>query len=91
MTMQWALEFTRRFKKAYKKLDKIRQEQVNEAIRQLANSNVPETLGIKKKGPLRSVYAYELGLGCRILYQVDHNERVIFFLRVCHHKEVYGP
>ncbi|PUA34227.1 MAG: hypothetical protein B9J98_01150 [Candidatus Terraquivivens tikiterensis] len=48
--MQWTLEFTRRFRKAYKRLDKMYQERVNEAIKQLARSNIPEALGIKKEG-----------------------------------------
>lgn len=66
-------------------------KKVTTAIQELAESSEPRDLGTFKSGPLRGYYAYELGLECRILYDVDSRRKIIRFHRVCSHKEVYGP
>lgn len=66
-------------------------ERADEAIYALMHSERPEQKGIIKKGCRKGCFAWELGRSCRILYRPNHVQRIIDFLRVCSHKEVYGP
>ena len=53
----------------------------------MVDAKDPRALGIRKRGPLAELYAYEVGQQVRILYSVSDN--VISLLRVGPHAEVY--
>lgn len=84
----WRLVRKNQFEKQYRLLGSERQKKVDDAILDLANSTNPATKG-QYKNSIR-VFAYELGRGDRILYDVQYEGNVIVLLRVCDHKSVYG-
>lgn len=94
--MPWKLTITPTFKRGYRKVSSEMQERIENAIKNLCESEHPERLGVFKKRievrgiVLERVFAYELGRDCRIIYDVDRKEKTIIFYRVCSHKEVYG-
>ena len=66
------------------------QAKVDESIQLLVGSNDPRTLGRRKHGSLEGLYGHDLDYRNRILFKVDLVRRVIYFLRVCTHNQVYG-
>lgn len=87
----WRPKSSNRFKHGYSRLSDEMAKRVQEAIRIILSSPNPERLGVPKKKKWKSYFAWELGRSCRILYKPNYNERIIEFIRVCSHKEVYGP
>jgi len=79
-----------KFKRLYQRKNQKMQAKVDDSIRLLVGSNDPRTLGSRKHGSLEGTYGHDLDFRNRILYKVDMTNRVIFFLRVCSHKETYG-
>ncbi len=63
-----------------------RQQRVDAALAELANSKDPTKLGIYK--PSMRIYSYELGNRDRIIYNFDPKQG-IELIRVCDHKSVY--
>ena len=88
--MTWGIVRTNRFKKRYKQKTPKQQAIVDEAIKQLVNSNDPRTLGRLKSGKIQGCYGHDIDFHNRILYAVDLAGKEIRFLRVCSHDEVYG-
>jgi len=86
---------TSKFSKLLRKKEESFQDyvitKISEAIELLRNSENPESLGEKKKGKLKGLYAYELTKSSRLLYKVERREGKIYvvLLRVCNHKQVY--
>lgn len=83
------------FKKLYKlkkKTPQYIQDEIKNAVRNLRNSNEPESLGEKKTGPLSGCRSYELNYDNRILYSIyrDRDQIEIKLHKVCNHKQVYG-
>lgn len=78
------------FVSSYKHLSSELAERVDNALRTLLSSERPERLGVFKTGPIRGLFAYEIGAKCRILYRPDYERRAIELFRVCSHKVVYG-
>jgi mRNA-degrading endonuclease RelE of RelBE toxin-antitoxin system len=65
-----------------------RQIRVNKAIEELATSFDPRDLGVFKSS--MKTFAYELGRGDRLFYDIDYPNHTILLSRVCDHKSVYG-
>ena len=85
--MHYVIEWTPTFKRGYKQLSEQYKARVREALDEMVDAKDPRALGIKKRGPLAELYAYEVGQQVRILYSVSDN--VISLLRVGPHAEVY--
>ena len=66
------------------------QTKVDEAIKLLVGSNDPRNLGGRKHGTRDKCYGRDIDFRHRILFAVNMGKRVLYFLRVCSHKEVYG-
>lgn len=94
--MKNKLTFTTTFKRLYKKKSKAQGfiiDKVNNAIKELSETDRPDKLGVYKKGKLEGTLAYELGSSNRILYQIragQEGTREVILLKVCSHKDVYG-
>ena len=84
----WEFDRKNKFKKQYKLLGSVRQERVNKALMQLADSEIPESLGVYKSS--MKIYAYELGHDDRIIFKVDSDRHTIELVRVGDHKMTYG-
>jgi Txe/YoeB family toxin of Txe-Axe toxin-antitoxin module len=65
---------------------------VNDGISELRNSDIPDIIGIRKKGKLNEYFSYEISRGHRILYNVERRGGIVsvHLHRVCDHKNVYG-
>ena len=63
-----------------------RQNRVNAALAELADSDDPTKIGVYKKS--MQVYSYEIGNHDRIIYSFDPNVG-IELIRVCDHKSTY--
>ena len=66
-------------------------KKVDSTLQSLAEAENPENLGVPKKASLKGYFAYELGRSCRIIYRPVYNQNTIELLKVCSHREVYGP
>lgn len=93
--MKNKLVYTTTFKHLYKKklkAPKFITDKVNDAIRELSETDRPDSVGIYKKGNLKGVWAYELGNSNRLLYTINnsHGAKEVVLLKVCSHKDVYG-
>jgi mRNA-degrading endonuclease RelE of RelBE toxin-antitoxin system len=62
---------TNTFKKGYKQLSTEHRLRVDEAIKLFGEVENPKILGIKKRGALSELFAYEIGQHIRILYAVE--------------------
>jgi mRNA-degrading endonuclease RelE of RelBE toxin-antitoxin system len=51
----------------------------DEAIVQLLESEDPTKLGLRKVGPWKGVYSYEIGRQFRLLYQVRFEDHTVVF------------
>jgi mRNA-degrading endonuclease RelE of RelBE toxin-antitoxin system len=78
---------TNTFKRGYKSLSAEFKQRVDDAIKLMAATEDPRILGLRKKGQLANLFAYEIGQHIRILFSVE-GERVILH-RVGSHAEVY--
>ena len=66
-------------------------QRVDSALKNLLEADKPERMGIAKTASRKGYFAYELGRGCRIIYQPIYDQRTIELLRVCSHKQAYNP
>lgn len=79
--MPWAPAYTPTFRRGYKNLGHQDQQRVNEAIKDVLDSDNPVTLGRPKYGKWKGVYGYDVRRATRVLYSVDSRERIMVFLR----------
>ena len=86
--MSWAPAYTPTFRRDYKNLGVQDQRRVNEAIRDIIDSDDPTHLGRPKYGKWKGAYGYNVGRAIRILYSVDWNAKTVTFLR-CGPHEIY--
>jgi mRNA-degrading endonuclease RelE of RelBE toxin-antitoxin system len=87
---KWNLSVSNRFKRGYRNSSPELQRRIDAALRELADSNDPYSLGVTKQGPWRGYSAYDFGRSCRMIYMVDREAETINAERVCSHKE-YNP
>ena len=87
-TNVWQVLKSKVFDRQYKNLGSVRQQITDKAVLLLSESENPADLG-EYKSNLR-VWSYELNKQDRIIYRVEYPENIIYFLRVCDHKSVYG-
>lgn len=85
--MPYLIVYTSTFKRGFRSLSALDKERVTKALRELASSDSPRILGVRKRGPLAELYAYEIGQKVRILYAVT--EKSILLVRVGTHDSVY--
>ena len=69
----WRLRWAGRFKKQYKNLDPNTQQDVDEAVREIALSVNPASLGTYKSN--MRVFAYEIGRKYRVIYSIQYRDR----------------
>jgi addiction module RelE/StbE family toxin len=79
--LPWAPAYTSTFRRDYKNLGQSDQQRVNEAIRDILNSDEPRSLGRSKFGKWKGAYGYDVGRAIRILYSVEPRESIVTFLR----------
>ena len=84
----WRLRWAGRFKKQYKNLDPNAQQDVDEAVREIASSVNPASLGTYKSS--MRVFAYEIGRKYRVICSIQYRDGIMDLLRVCDHKSAYG-
>ena len=84
----WKPSKSSKFKKQYDSLSSETQKKIDDAIRQLLESENPMSFGVYKTDI--GLFAYELGRSERILYNVLWDLHYIDFVRVGSHKQVYG-
>lgn len=88
MADKWNFEAKTQFKKQYKNLDPQIRQKVNTTIQELKYSQNPARLGTYKQG--MRIFAYDICKKHRIIYNINWNDNIIEFLRVCDHKSAYG-
>lgn len=59
---------------------------MNQALRELAESDDPRSLGVRKAGKWKGVFTYEIGTRYRIFYKVIFEQRTIQVLHVGGHE-----
>ncbi len=57
---------------------------------ELENATDPAKLGVRKQGILKDYYSYEVGRRFRIFYKLDYEHKIIEFISLGDHKQVYG-
>jgi mRNA-degrading endonuclease RelE of RelBE toxin-antitoxin system len=77
----WQIVKKTQFNRQYNNIGKTRQKLTDQAILNLANSENPAELGVFK--PHLGTFAYELGRGDRLIYDIDYPTKTIILLRVC--------
>ena len=89
MTQQsWTIKRESKFIKQFKLIGHARQIKVLKAIEDLVTSRDPSDFGVYKAS-IRA-FAYELGKGDRMIFDIDYPNHAILLLRVCDHKSAYG-
>jgi len=84
----WSFERTDKFIKQSEKLDTITKKKLRDALKILAKSEKPSSLGDYKKS--LGIFAYKLNQSVRLLYAINWNDEIIELIRVGDHKQVYG-
>lgn len=79
--MPWIPEYTPTFRRDYKNLSVQNQQRVNEAVKEILNSEDPRKLGRPKYGKWKGAYGYDIGRAIRILYSVELQKKLVTFLR----------
>ena len=82
-----SITYTPTFKRGFKSLSSQDQLRVMKAVEDLSKSEDPRTLGLKKRGQLSNIYAYEVGQRIRLLYDFSNDELIL--VRVGPHESVY--
>jgi len=59
--LPWAPAYTTTFRRDYKNLSQADQQRVNQAIREILNSDEPRSLGRPKPGKWKGAYGYDIG------------------------------
>ena len=87
----WEINRTAAFDKQLKKYrsDKGLIRSYKRAVEDLKDSEDPVELGVRKQGPLRYFYSYKLTGSYRLLYSVDHANKVIQLVAVGDHKDLF--
>ncbi|MCQ3931765.1 MAG: type II toxin-antitoxin system mRNA interferase toxin, RelE/StbE family [Chloroflexi bacterium] len=88
MPEAYALEYSEKAVRIIKKLDKSVAIPILEKLEYLA-SNADEVKHLALKGNLSGLYKLRVG-DYRVLYSLNHEERIITVENVGHRKEVYG-
>lgn len=78
-----------------KKLHKIHSnkdahDKYKTALSEMIHSPNPQTLGDRKRGHLRHLYAYRLTRSYRLLYSIDYAKNTIVLVDLDDHKNLYG-
>ena len=84
---KYNIQIVSRAQKDYKRLDKIVQQRVNEAILKLETNRTPQQFK-----PLigRSIAHYRIRIGdYRVLYDVYDEEKTVLILRIGHRSNIY--
>jgi addiction module RelE/StbE family toxin len=79
--LPWVPAYTPTFRRDYKNLGAQDRQRVNEAIKDIVDSDNPLSLGRRKHGKWKGAYGYDIGRAIRVLYSVDSREKVVVFLR----------
>jgi mRNA-degrading endonuclease RelE of RelBE toxin-antitoxin system len=79
--LPWAPAYTPTFRRDYKNLGQADQQRVNQAIKDILNSEDPKSLGRPKLGKWKGAYGYDVGRAIRVLYSLESREGVVTFLR----------
>ena len=78
------------FKRAYKKIDKIRKEQANKALTIFTRDPFePRLKNHKLSGNLSGVRAFSAGYDLRILYREKNDHAHVFLMQIGRHDDVY--
>jgi addiction module RelE/StbE family toxin len=79
--LPWSPAYAPTFRRDYKNLGNQDQQKLNEAIRDILDSDNPMALGRPKYGKWKGAYGYDVGRAIRVLYSVDPHEKIVVFLR----------
>jgi mRNA interferase RelE/StbE len=84
----WRIEYSQRFRKAARKLDKTTLQRVVSYLDTLAEAPDPRTQGKALTGNLSGYWRYRLG-NYRIIVEIRDNELVIVAINIGHRSSVY--
>ena len=89
MTTKWTVIFTEHAEKAFSKLDRPTQKEIEKYLSQrvLAADN-PRTFGKALKENLSGYWSYRSG-DYRIICKIEDQEFIVLVVRVAHRREVY--
>lgn len=79
------LEFTKRFKRSYKKLDPQAQKIIQKTLQQLENDFSHPSLRVKKMKGYKNVWESSGNMDVRIIFEIEKPDKLI--LRNCDHHD----
>lgn len=89
MTIKWTIIFTEPAEKAFSKLDRPTQKEIEKYLSQrVLAADTPRALGKALKGNLSGYWSYRSG-DYRIICKIEDQEFIVLIVRVAHRKEVY--
>jgi len=84
------IEYSPHFKRAYKKLDKIKKEQANKALTIFTRDPFePRLKNHKLGGNLSGVRAFSAAYDLRILYREKNGHAYVLLMQIGRHDDVY--
>lgn len=86
--MTWTIEFDKKSKKEFKKLDRAIQKQIDKFLFKIKKQNNPFFSGEPLIGNLKSLWRYRVG-DYRLICKIEKEILTILVLHVGHRKEVY--
>lgn len=87
--MTYSIQFTDRFEKDFKKLDRYTQRLLSAWIQKnLYNISNPRIHGKALTGNLKGIWRYRIG-DYRMLCLIDDNKLIILALSIGHRREIY--
>ena len=87
----WQITETDTYIKNLKKLKKsgLEKDRLITAIKYLTSKDDPTLCGKPKNYNLKYHYAYDLGRSIRLIFRVDKENKIIWFINIGDHKDVY--
>ena len=86
--MAWTIDFDKKAKKEFSKLDKSSQKQIDKFLLKLMKSTNPRKFGEALKGNMQLFWRYRVG-DYRLICKLEDKVLTVMVLRVKHRKEVY--
>lgn len=86
--MTWTIDFDKKAKKEFLKLDKSVQKQIDKFLSKLKKNNDPRKFGRALTGNLSSFWRYQVG-DYRLVCSLEDDILTVLVVRVRHRKEVY--
>jgi len=86
--LAWKIEFTKKAKKEFIKLDKTTQKQISKFISKIEYSYDPKNFGEALTGDLHMFWKYRVG-NYRLICNMKDDVFMVQIIRIGHRREVY--